>query len=487
MATSTVPHELISERAMRGPASSMDEAPRAGSGDSGRGDGSFRREVLLRKVTEALIGTLDPVQAAARLAELVVPGLADWAVVTLLDRAQTSARRQLRHAAACHRDPAHQSFAERYATTRLPAMTPDALPAQVLRTGRPAFLAGGGTAALRSTLRPGPARELVTVLAPEHLALLPLPGRDGPVGLLSLHNGAARGPFTAAELATADVVAARAGLIVNNASLYQQQRAVAEALQHSMLTSPLAIDGLQIAVRYSSAASTAQIGGDWYDAFPQHAGATLVIGDVAGHDTSAAATMGQVRTLLRGIAVATQAGPARLLGAVDAAMADLQVSTLTTALVARLTRADEGTGPRGWQLRWSSAGHPPPLVVHADGRVTTLDGHADRPLGISSNTRRQESLTHLEDGSVLLLYTDGLVERRDRSVDDGIARLGAVVSGFVNRGTVASDRVPPASGLPDLHSLCDSVLAQMLDCHSDDDVALLAVRVLPAGEARRGR
>ena len=119
-------------------------------------------------------------------------------------------------------------------------------------------------------------------------------------------------------------------------------------------------------VRYVPAAEAARVGGDWYDAFLQRDGApVLVIGDVVGHDTAAAAAMGQLRGLLRGIAHHSGAGPAEVLHGLDEAMASMHTGTLATAVVARLERCRE-RGRRS-RLRWANAGHPPPLLLRADG------------------------------------------------------------------------------------------------------------------------
>ena len=432
-----------------------------------RAEQATARARLLGQVTEQLATTLEPEQAAARLCRLVVPALADWSVVTLLDDDRpVGTRRALRHAAACHRDPDRQRLAERYATARLTAFTDDALLLRAIRTGRPEFLPAGATRAAQQALRPGPARDLIGALAPEHIAVLPLPGRLGPVGLLSLYAGADRGPLGPADLAVAADVAARAGLVLDNARLYRQQRSLAEALQRAMLSDPAPVAGLQIAVRYTPAALTAQVGGDWYDAFRQHGGATLVIGDVAGHDSGAAAAMGQLRSLLRGIAVATGAGPADLLRAVDAAMAALQIPTLATAIVAHLQPPQAAPGP--WRLRWSNAGHPPPILLHPDGSATVLHTPPNRLLGVGPGADRTETDLLLDPGATLLLYTDGLIERRDRPLDDGIAVLRRTLDDLA----AAASQSP--SGLEDLG---DALLTRLLCIPPADDVALLAVRV----------
>jgi two-component system, chemotaxis family, sensor kinase Cph1 len=245
-------------------------------------------------------------------------------------------------------------------------------------------------------------------------------------------------------------------------ALYARSRSIvraAETLQRSLLSEPPGIAAADVAVRYVPAAREAQVGGDWYDVFPQPDGSTmLVIGDVVGHDTAAAACMAQLRGLLRGIAFDSAAGPARALTRLDSAIAGLQLGALATVLVGRLEPVDGGM-----RLRWSSAGHLPPLVVTPDGERHVLTGA--RPgllLGVDPTVVRTEQEIVLDPGSTLLLYTDGLVERRDQIFDDGIEHLRAALGEF--------------RGLP-LEAMCDALLARVLPPVVEDDVALVAVRL----------
>jgi serine phosphatase RsbU (regulator of sigma subunit) len=244
-------------------------------------------------------------------------------------------------------------------------------------------------------------------------------------------------------------------------------------LQRSMLTEPPAPDHVEVAVRYRPAAQVAQVGGDWYDAFLQEDGATVVvIGDVVGHDTAAAAAMGQVRNLVRAIAVHGGDSPEDVLVGVDRAMQILLMDTTATAIVARLEQTTDEKERAVTRVRWSNAGHPPPLVINPDCSVAELATvEADLLLGLDPSTRRVESVITLDRGATLMLYTDGLVERRGQSLDDGIARLRDTLVELAERD------------LP-LGELCDEVLARMFPERADDDVALLAVRLHPQDEPR---
>jgi serine phosphatase RsbU (regulator of sigma subunit) len=325
-------------------------------------------------------------------------------------------------------------------------------------------VAEDATARVRAVLRSGEARDILERLAPATAVALPLQGRGRTVGLISLFGSPARGPIDPQDLVTAQEVAARAGLALDNSRLYRQQRRVAETLQRSMLTEPAQPDHLQIVVRYVPSGEAAQVGGDWYDAFMQPDGATvLVIGDVVGHDITAAATMGQVRSLVRGIAVATGAGPAELLGEVDRAMRTLQTDTVVTGVVARIEQRDDERRRGITHVRWSNAGHPQPMAINPDGTVVVLSGVLnDLVLGIAPDSRRIESEIVLDRGTKLLLYTDGLVERRRRPLRTGMAELRDLL-----------EELAPL----ELDELCDQLLARMLPDQPEDDVALVAVRL----------
>lgn len=245
----------------------------------------------------------------------------------------------------------------------------------------------------------------------------------------------------------------------------------AEALQRSLLTDPIQPDHLQIAVRYQPAGQEAQVGGDWYDAFLTRDGATsLVVGDVSGHDRDAAASMAQVRNVLRGIGHALVEPPAAVLTSLDQAMQNLDVRGLATAILAHVeVDADRGADEDTARiLRWSNAGHPPPLLVHSDGTTEMLLRPTDLLLGLDATTERSDHVHPLPPGVTVLLFTDGLVERRDSDIDQGLQRLGTSASRLRE--------------LP-LEDLCDALLGE-LAADAEDDVVLLAVRAYPSAQAR---
>jgi chemotaxis family two-component system sensor kinase Cph1 len=251
-------------------------------------------------------------------------------------------------------------------------------------------------------------------------------------------------------------------------ALYARSRSIvraAETLQRSLLSEPPEPDGLEVAVRYVPAAREAQVGGDWYDVFGQPDGSTmLVIGDVVGHDTAAAACMAQLRGLLRGIAFDSAEGPARVLARLDGAIAGLGLGAMATVLVGRLEHTEDERTIGVTRLRWASAGHLPPLAVGPGGepRLLPTTGRPGLLLGVDPAAERPEQTAVLERGSTLLLFTDGLVERRDQGFDDGVELLGEALADLRERP---------------VDELSDELLARLVPDGAEDDVALVAVRL----------
>ncbi len=427
-----------------------------------RAERSAQRLSLLAQVSSELAGSLDAQAATAHLPRLVVPALADWCIVTLVDDDG-----RLRDVGHWHADPAQRPLVARYAASRLDAMPATGPVGRALLSGEPVHSPAHEVLAM---LPPGEAHDALELLGPEGGVALPLRARGRTLGVLTLFFRRGWTPRQE-DLATAQDVADRAGLALDNARLYRQQQQLAEGLQRSLLTEPPEPDHVEVAVRYVPAAEAARVGGDWYDAFLQPCGATmLVIGDVVGHDTQAAAAMGQLRGLLRGIATYSDAPPAEVLRGLDASMAVLATDVLATAAVARLEQSSDERARGVTRLRWANAGHLPPLVLQADGSVADLASwHGDLMLGVDPEAVRQESVVTLDRGATVLLYTDGLVERRDSDLDAGVLRLRQVLAEL--------------AALP-LERLLDEVLERLVDGRPEDDVALVAVRLHPQDRPR---
>jgi PAS domain S-box-containing protein len=249
-----------------------------------------------------------------------------------------------------------------------------------------------------------------------------------------------------------------------------EQRALSDRLQQALLTPPPEPDHLQVAVRYRPAAHGAQVGGDWYDAFLQPDGATmLVIGDVVGHDSDAAAAMGQLRGLLRALAYDNDEPPSATLSRTEHVALGLAVSTMATVVLARVERHPDVPVAGTRVLRWSNAGHLPPVLLAPDGSTTLLETRPELMLGIDPDAPRTDHTAELGDGYTLLLVTDGLVERRDADLDEGLATMREVLRDL---------------GETPLEELCDTLLERMLPVDGADDVAIVAVRAHPEDRPR---
>jgi serine phosphatase RsbU (regulator of sigma subunit) len=242
------------------------------------------------------------------------------------------------------------------------------------------------------------------------------------------------------------------------------ERDITESLQRSLLPQDLpVVPGLDVAVRYLPAGRHATVGGDWYDVVEQPGGTVaLVVGDVMGHGVTQAAVMGQLRLGFRAYLAEGHPLPDVVRHTDRLLHAQGQTHTATLALV----EVDNG-GPGGGRgggacLRVLRAGHPPPLHVAATGEAVFLEGGHDRLLGLPGVVERSLAAPHpVGDGDVVLLYTDGLLEDRERAGERGIDGLLEVVDGF--------------TGDPD--ELCDAVVDALVGEDCGDDVCLLAARV----------
>jgi serine phosphatase RsbU (regulator of sigma subunit) len=332
-----------------------------------------------------------------------------------------------------------------------------------LMSGKPLRLSGADAALARDAAGPQ-VQEAFARLDATSAVIVPLAAHGQVVGALSLVGAGDRPPLDDDQVALAAEIARRGALALDNARLYTRQLQVAETLQRSLLSEPPRADHLEIAVRYRPASRYALVGGDFYDAFVQPDGATvLVIGDVTGHSVEATAAMSQLRSTVRALACDRPGSPADTLTRTDAVLTMLAFDTLATVLVARLEQVAGETAGRH-TMRWSSAGHLPPVLLTAAGEVTTLETPADRLLGTADAPRRTDHSIDLRAGDTVVLYTDGLVEqrrdgRRD-AIDDGVGRIAAELGRL--RGTP-------------MDQLCDALLRGVAP-GPDDDVALIAVR-----------
>jgi len=284
--------------------------------------------------------------------------------------------------------------------------------------------------------------------------IVPMLARGRTLGAMTfVLEGTAReyGPF---EVELAEELGRRAGLAVDNARLHEQVRGAAELLQRSLLPERLGAPGVECAAAYRPGEDGTRVGGDWYDVFELPGRrCAIVVGDVVGRGLEAAATMGQLRAWLRTHAIRRE-DPAEVLADLDTDIELLGGVPFATCAIAFL---DPETG----HVQLATAGHLPALVV-AGPDAWFAEGASGPPLGVELAARTTGELV-LERGTTLLLYTDGLVERRDASLDERLERL---------RGAAAAAGAAHPAGLVD--AVLDEMLARAV--HPDDAVVLAVTR-----------
>ncbi|MFB6840399.1 SpoIIE family protein phosphatase [Streptomyces sp. NPDC056361] len=413
------------------------------------------RFALLAEAGARIGTTLDLKQTAEETVRFLVPQLADSADVQMLetvlepDDPAASTRGVLRRLAARFPDPtAPTSLLAPGQTFQIPL---DSVYERVVLRGRPTNLYASDIPELFTDPR---TEALRTYLATRigSTRLVPLVARGQVLGTVTVTRLRTREPFDAQDCVLIDEVVARAALNIDNARLYTTQREAAITLQRSLTNNELPdVTGLELTGRYLPA-SAHDVGGDWFDVIALPGGRTgLVIGDVMGHGIHAAAVMGQLRTAVRTLA-RHDIAPARMLSSLDAVVADLGEDEMATCVYAVHDPADGG-----WTI--ARAGHPPPAVATPDGTVTFLDGPPGTPLGTGAHDFGTQEVT-LPEGGLLVLYTDGLIEARDRDLDQGMSQLAQALRPVTRP----------------LDTLCDEVLGRLLAGPAQDDVAMLIAR-----------
>ncbi|MDF3147971.1 GAF domain-containing SpoIIE family protein phosphatase, partial [Streptomyces sp. T21Q-yed] len=325
---------------------------------------------------------------------------------------------------------------------------------QVIRAGHPMNLYLGDI----GPLIPTPGAERLRAYLYDRVGaarLVPLVARGTVLGAVVVTRTRGREPFDDQDTLLIDELVARAALNIDNARMYSRERDAALTLQRSLMNTSLpTVSGLELTGRYLPAGDH-EVGGDWFDAIALSDDRTaLVIGDVMGHGIHAAAVMGQLRTAVRTLARRDTA-PDQVLRSLDAAVADLGDNEMATCLYAV---HDPATG----HCLIARAGHPPPVIADERGTVAFLDGAAGPPLGVGRQDREVQRVL-LPPRSLLVTYTDGLIETRGTDLDQGMRRLAQALR---------------HCGRP-LEEICDELMAHVMPEAADDDVAVLLARALP--------
>jgi serine/threonine-protein kinase RsbW len=401
----------------------------------------------------------DVTETAERLAQLAVPRLADICAIDL------ATEHGLTRPAVRHGDPARGRLAAELQERHLPHRGARHPAVQAMELGRTVWIHPVTDRFLAETASDDQHLAIARALELESLVCVPLLAEGRALGVLTLGADRRRGPFTAADVDVAEQLALQVSQVVDKAQRFEQETRTSHTLQANLLPpAPPPVPGLAVAVRYLAASRGADVGGDFYDVVPLPGDqVALAVGDVVGHDITAAAVMGQLRSVYRAL-LADRAPPSAVIDRLQAGWPLLGLQRMATALFAAL---DPATG----QLRIASAGHLPPLLV-ADGAAELLDVRPSRMLGAPPGpTPAVEWAGVLAPGATLLLFTDGLVESRDADLDLGLARLGDAAA---------------RAGTADPDELCDKLLAELAGGARADDVALLAITRRPTGAAGAG-
>ncbi|MFD8704767.1 SpoIIE family protein phosphatase [Kitasatospora sp. NPDC059648] len=409
------------------------------------------RLALLDAAAERIGTTLDTATTCAELAAFTVPALADLATVDVLPPEAEPARPGRSGARRLHRAAVRAVPALDAALAELPR------PGESVRHREGSAAARGLASGVAVRTEPGPADACPADAA--SLLVLPLAARGRLVGLLTLGRTAAAPAFTPADADLLGDLAARAAVAIDNARRYTHSQGIALELQRALLSEPgNPHQNLAVASRYLPSGSSSVVGGDWYETVRLPFGRTLLaMGDVMGHGVEAAVDMSHYRSALRDIA-ATDLPPHRILGQLDTV-----ISTDDSARPATCLLALADPGRARWTL--SSAGHLPPALIAPDRPTELLRVPTGPPLGTGLGGYEQTAHP-LDTGQTLLLYTDGLVERRHEDIDTSLERLAAL-------------RLPAAGDLDDLLDAVLHSLAPPPAPAAEDDIALLAARPRP--------
>ncbi|MFF7857909.1 SpoIIE family protein phosphatase [Streptomyces sp. NPDC007904] len=432
-------------------------APRAALEDGGgRADMSaLERLSLLADAGAALSNSLNLAEGLQHVGRILTRRLADWCAVDLF-----TDDGRLERVCLVERSPRGR-WPEEYGG-RLPPVSDTARGplARALRGAGPLLLDGPPSPGQVTSPLDAHYAGLFRVMGAHSAVVAPLRARREVIGVLTVARGGPASPFSEEDLPLVDDLVRGLALGVDNARLHQRTRNIAERLQRSLLPVLPEIGHLELAARYAASSTTAQVGGDWYDSFVVPSGDTaLVIGDVTGHNLDAAIAMSQLRSMLRGIAMDRQEPPETVLRRLDLANHSLYREATATCLYGLVKGPEHGP----WELVHSSAGHLPPLLVGADGGTRYLEEGSGLLLGVDPTAPRPQARTAVPAHATVLLYTDGLIERREEHLDRALERL--------RRQAAALAREP-------LHVLCDELLIK-LGADSDDDIAVLAVRPAP--------
>src|SRR6266487_2802670 len=428
-------------------------------------DPAVMRHALLDSAVRRIGGALDIDQMAPELVNILVPHFCNSAGLLMLEdlvsddehpQQAPGGTHLVRRMAVAHddADPAWEAAFPTGEILRYPAGTPYT---RCLESAQAVslVLTDDDAAELASVWLRTPVARL---LAGCSMLLLPLLAGETMLGFFVCARGSGFHRFDAYDTELGMQFASRAALFMDSARRYSRERATALTLQRSMLPTGLSYpSSVEVRHRYLPGSKLIEVGGDWYESIALPGGrVALVIGDVAGHGVRAAVTMGRLRTAIHTLAM-LEMPPAQTLQQLNELMQELGAREPHFATcVYGIFDAVSG------MLEVASAGHLPPLLVRPDDTIEFLDVSPAPPLGIGTGPIQSRTIK-IDDGSLLVLYTDGLVENRTRDIDEGLQLLGEIFG-------------PGATRRP-LEDLCRATLASVYADHQRDDIALLIARL----------
>jgi PAS domain S-box-containing protein len=412
------------------------------------------RVELLAQASRTLRLSLDYQQLLIEVANSAVPGFADWCSVELVNE-----RGDLELLALAHADPAKARFA-RELRTRYPT-DPDAPTGgpNVVRTGQSELYRSIPRGLIEDALERLPElRDVVETLHLTSAMIVPLSVAGRVLGVMNFVSGESGRHYDEADLEVAEEIARRAAVTIDNARLFEERSRIAGTLQSSLRPPRLPrIEGLEIASRYRPGGTRGEVAGDFYDVFPLREGSWLaVVGDVCGKGVEAAAVMALARYTIRTAAL-ERVRPSGILATLNEALLRSEMDRFCTACAVRVDQGKESV-----HLTISSAGHPPPLILSADGaRFVDVAGTL---LGVFPDPELSDESLELRPGQTLLLYTDGVTEERSEGRLFGEDRLCEAVQGAADLGA------------DDLVARVMQVVRSFSQEPPIDDIALLAIR-----------
>jgi PAS domain S-box-containing protein len=416
-------------------------------------DDAKERAYKLKFLTEAsaeLSSSLDYQATLRKVAWLGVPEFADWCSISLLEDGE------LRTLEVAHVDPAKIAFAEALQRRYPPDRSSPRGAWNVVRTGQSELIPIITDDILVAAAQDEEHLRLTRALNLRSAVSAPLVAHGKVLGVMSWVSADEGRLFTPADLTFVEDLAQRAAVAIDNAQLHSQTREAAVRLQRAVLPEALpTVDSWRFASYYGPSGRT-EVGGDFYDVLSVDGKVALFVGDVMGRGVTAAAAMAQMRAAVRSY-VALDPKPQSVVHRLDT-MFDMYEYTQLVTLVYVLADATAD------ELRVVNAGHPPPVILHEDGSLDTVSQHVTAPLGIGTEDRSAFSVP-FRRGDTLLLYTDGLIERRDEDIDVGQDRLSRACTTLPHN---------------DLTKCLEELVEQVRDHTREDDVAALVAQRTPS-------